>query len=281
LEKYRGEGGALNVNVPESLIRILRSSADSSSPRFPPTEVYNEGWMLRLLLDAIQHLGLRSSPLAFEAGSSWYSEALLGSPFAARYRGDPLAEGFTNADGVVGHFDFLPTTKAGFRLRADATQFMVIEAKMFSNLSVGTKNAPTYNQAARSLACMATAIQKSGRSLDDFSSLGFFVVAPSQRRAGSDLETALELQAIKVAVRDRIQSYVVANRTEVNELASWEERYFIPFVDHLAAAQRLRLLSWEACIESVISSDTALGQELKQFYLRCLSLGWTVTRRGT
>jgi PIN domain nuclease of toxin-antitoxin system len=55
----------------------------------------------------------------------------------------------------------------------------VIEAKMFSNLSRGTKNALEYDQAARNVACMAHTIAKSGIQVDDLKSVGFFVIAPA------------------------------------------------------------------------------------------------------
>jgi hypothetical protein len=41
--------------------------------------------------------------------------------------------------------------KAGLGLNAGSFQFVVIEAKMFSNLSRGAKNALEYDQAARNV----------------------------------------------------------------------------------------------------------------------------------
>jgi hypothetical protein len=64
-------------------------------------------------------------------------------------------------------------------LNAGSFQFVVIEAKMFSNLSRGTKNALEYDQAARNVACMAHTIAKSGIQVDDLKSVGFFVIAPA------------------------------------------------------------------------------------------------------
>lgn len=110
--------------IPDRLLRILRTSEDTATARFPPTEIFNEGWMLRLTLDAIQSAAPPSLPFRFAPGANWYSEVLLSSPFGARQRADSLAEGFTNADGVVGQFDFRPTTRAGLELardREDAT----------------------------------------------------------------------------------------------------------------------------------------------------------------
>ena len=49
---------------------------------------------------------------------------------------------------------------------------MVVEAKMFSNLSAGTKKVPAYNRAVRHVACVAWSIVKSGKAVSTFNSLG-------------------------------------------------------------------------------------------------------------
>jgi len=143
--------------IPERLFEILKSANGSDDARFPPTDVFNEGWMLRLILDAVQSNDM-DSDLRFLPQSRWYSEARLDSPFQPVARPDALGEGATRADGVIGHFTFREQTKAGLRLHAGASQFVVVEAKMFSNLSRGTKNALEYDQAARNVACMANTI---------------------------------------------------------------------------------------------------------------------------
>jgi hypothetical protein len=220
------------------------------------------------------------APLRFESGGRWYSEARLGSPFKPRWRGDPLGEAYTNADGVVGHFEFRPETETGLTISSDATQFVVIEAKMFSGLSAGTKNAPTYNQAARNVACMAQAIAQSGRRLDDFTSLAFFVVAPTRARrppSRNGIEQFLEPKSIKSAVRDRIAAYETGNRTEATDLKAWEQHWFLPLVDRLADTGALRLLAWEDCIEAVTSAQPGAGADLSAFYDRCLALARAVT----
>ncbi len=260
--------------IPDRMLRILRTSEIPATARFPPTEVFNEGWMLRLVLDAVEGAPTEASPLRFRHGASWYSEALLASPFAAQQRADALAEGFTNADGVIGQFAFRPTTRAGLELAPDATQFVVVEAKMFSNLSSGTKNAPTYNQAARNVACMAHALARIGRRPESFASLGFFVAAPmaSKRRPGvSNLEASLEPDNIRAAVLQRIGSYEAANRREALSLRSWEAEYFLPLVQVLANGGNLKVLTWESCIETIGAADQHAGEELSRFYERCLS----------
>src|SRR3954468_15830641 len=95
---------------------------------FPPTALYNEGWMLRILL-ALEARGVRCLPFAFQDRPRWFSEALLYTPFRKRVLRDRLAEGVTHADGVIGHFNWTPGRKCGLELRPNATQFDVVEAK--------------------------------------------------------------------------------------------------------------------------------------------------------
>ena len=56
----------------------------------PPTQLYNEGWMLRLTLDRFVSLDLNREQhaLAVSPGCRWYSEAYLPSAFLARWKGD-------------------------------------------------------------------------------------------------------------------------------------------------------------------------------------------------
>jgi hypothetical protein len=79
-------GGALGA-----IQRMLRA-ASGGRPLFPPTLLYNEGWLLRLVLDWFSRHDVQGHPLSFGAGARWFSEALLPSAFLARHRGDRLAE---------------------------------------------------------------------------------------------------------------------------------------------------------------------------------------------
>jgi hypothetical protein len=258
----------------DRLIDIVRESAASDRPRFPPTEIFNEGWMLRLVLDAAERLKVKDHPLEFKDGAQWFSEALLLSPFRPRMRSDKLGEGFTNADAVVGHFLFNASTKAGLRIRSDATQLVVFEAKMFSNLSKGTTNAPEFDQAARNVACMAEAIAMSGRALPEFQTLGFFVVAPIKEKrsnAASNLEQLTNVDSIRRAVANRIAGYEAATRSEAIPLRRWERDNLLPLIDLLASTGRLAVLSWEDCIAKIAEHDPRVGAELHTFYEHCLT----------
>ena len=168
----------------DRLLEFL-ASFDPEHPTFPPTQLYNEGWLLRLVLDWLARNPVPGFPLDLAPGATWFSEALLPSPFRPRYRGDPLSESRTHADGVVGHIAVGQEGKADLALAADAppgaAQLLVLEAKLSSGLSVGTKNVPDYDQAARNVACMAEVLQRAEVAPDKFASLGFYVLAPRAR----------------------------------------------------------------------------------------------------
>ncbi len=257
--------------IPESFFRILKTCENTSS-HFPATEVFNEGWMLRLVLDAIQTLRVCNQDLRFLNGSEWFSEARLASPFRPRFRQDPLGEGLTNADAVIGHFQIGSLSRAAIVLKPDAHQFVVAEAKMFSNLSSGTKYAPVYNQAARNVACMAHAIEKSKIPLEQFESVAFVLVAPKlaeRCRADTNLEACLTADSIRLAVDERISAYEKTARNEGPALRAWQRKYFLPLVARLEKEQSLKVTSWEELVETVRSVDPSRGEELEKFYRKC------------
>ena len=79
-------------------IATLLGRCNGPEKNFPPTDLYNEGWMLRLVLDWFSSNPGIDHDLAFSPTDKWYSEALLPSAFLARVRGDELAESWTHAN---------------------------------------------------------------------------------------------------------------------------------------------------------------------------------------
>ena len=69
-----------------------------------------------------------------------------------------------HANGVIGHFSIGDEGKADLKLLPEATQFLVLEAKMFSGLSPTVNNARYYDQAARNVACMAEVLCRAERN---------------------------------------------------------------------------------------------------------------------
>ena len=156
----------------------LISNIDFENPDFPPTILFNEGWLLRLIVDWFSKSGILDHPLSFPDDGHWFSEARLPSAFLPRFRGDPLAESHTNADGVIGHFTIGTTGKTDLELTPKSTHFVVLEAKLYSGLSKGVTNAKYYDQAARSVATIAEILSRANRKPTSLSYVGFFVLAP-------------------------------------------------------------------------------------------------------
>ena len=138
--------------------------------------------MLRLILDWFDHNRKFKHKLSFENEDvNWFSEALLPSPFLARFRGDKLAESWTHADGVVGKFKIGENLFGDLSLEKECDFFFVIEAKMFSKLSRGITHAQNYNQAARNVGCIAELLIQRGLDFRNFKKLGFFVILPKEQ----------------------------------------------------------------------------------------------------
>ena len=207
--------------------------------------------MLRLILDWAQQHARGSHPLAFLPDARWYSEALLQPPFLARRRSDKLAETWTNADGIGGHFNVGGTSKGGLTLRDAARHLVVVEAKISSKLSSGTKNAPGYDQAARTVACIAETLKHADVKPLQVERLAFFVAAPLEQIDSGVFGDIVTKESIRKRVQDRVDGY----RGERNE---WFERWFVPTLEGID----LGVLSWEALLEGLDSSYRA-------FYDQC------------
>src|SRR5262245_2860672 len=69
------------------IAEILINAGRPASP-IRPTELYNETWMLRLLLDWCASQAPPTHHLYFHPGARWSSEALLRSAFGPTFRGD-------------------------------------------------------------------------------------------------------------------------------------------------------------------------------------------------
>jgi len=239
-------------------IKEMLERAHTDAAVFPPTDLYNEGWMLRILL-SIQSEGTDCFPFLFQPEAKWFSEALIASPFLPRFRGDPLAEGYTHADGVIGHFKFQSGTKTGLALTPNSTQLVATEAKMFSPLSKGTKNAKNYDQAARTIACIAWTIGQSDNAVDDFESLGFYVIAPQEHIKDGVFSSQTSKSSIKEKVRLRVNSY--SDECKIyDELQRWYEVFFNPVLGHID----IKCVSWESMVDKVGDSS------VRNFYRRCI-----------
>ena len=238
------------------IITELIESFNPASPNFRPTEIYNENWLLKAFLHQASQTNLDNSPISFAEGSTWFSEALLPTAFQARYRGDPLAESRTNADGVIGHILIGEKAKADLELAPDAKQFVVIEAKIGSPLSPGIRNAPNFDQAARNVACMAEVLRRAEVLPQEVEDLAFIVLAPQVDIESGKFTSEMDFSSMKGKVLDRVRAYG-ADRND------WYEKWGAPTL----AAVSLHSVSWEQAIQA-LEPDTS--KSLNTFYASCL-----------
>ena len=73
-------------------IKNMLALSSSNQNVMPPTILFNEGWLLRLLLDWFSGQHVQGHPLSFPENGKWFSEALLPTAFLPRSRKDPLGE---------------------------------------------------------------------------------------------------------------------------------------------------------------------------------------------
>lgn len=240
-------------------VAAVLSTCGSNYPRLVRTELYNEGWMIRLIMDWFSRAPYGNHPLAFAPGSRWFSEGNLPTHFAARHRGDELAEDRTQADGLVGHFVVGQTARNDILLEPDATHFMVLEGKMFSPPSPGTKNAPYYDQATRIVASIAELLCLAGRQPREMARLGYFLIAPAEQLARPPLAMQLDKDRIQAKVAQRLEDYNGAQD-------HWLRRWFLPTLEYI----QLAVMSWEDVIDFIERQDPTAAWGLEEFYQTCL-----------
>lgn len=210
--------------------------------------------MLKLTLDWAQSQAASTHPFLFLPTARWYAEALLPSPFLSRHRGDALAENWTNADGVIGHFDIGNVGKGDLHLRPDASQLVVVEAKLFSPLSNGTTNAPGFHQAARSVSCIAQVLAQANRRPEQLERLAFYVVAPEAQIQRGIFGGKVTNSDIEARIKQRIEAYQ-------GEKDAWLNEWFLPTLNAIT----ISLISWEMALADAEESYWA-------FYKRCLAV---------
>lgn len=250
-------------------ISELLAKAAGADRVFPATDLYNEGWMLRLVLDWFSRNPDVDHDLRFGEGSRWYSEALLPSAFLPRKRGDKLAESWTHADGVIGHFSIGENGTGDLSLIENATQLVVTEAKMFSKLAAGVKNASYFDQAARNVACIAEVAKRAAIAPTSFINIAFFVIAPKARIEEGVFSEHMNLESMQEVVRRRVAEYTEPEKDQ------WLEEWFLP----VSKAANIRCISWEEILTFISAQNEADGQSLGEFYAKCLEFNQFVARR--
>jgi hypothetical protein len=235
----------------------------------PATMLYNEGWMLRLLIDWFSTHPMPGHPLEFYSGAKWYSEPLLASQFAPRTRGDSLGESWTHADGVIGHFE-VRVGRGDIKVLPGAQQLVVAEAKMFSGLSSGTKRAEGFDQAARNVACIAHLLSDAKVEPSSVRRLSFYVIAPQEQSDRGTFGDLISKDNILRKVQLRCDKYK-------GDKSEWFETWFKPTLD----AINVRFLSWEELCDDVRKTEPDCGQSLTDFLSTSIAHNRRFSRAAT
>lgn len=238
---------------------ILSNANDDKKSSIPPTLLYNEGWMLRLVKNWFKNNPTVKHKLSIPEDCFWYSEALLPSPFLYSPPNLKLSEGYTHADGVVGKFDIGVANKGELTLKSDCDFFYVAEAKMYSSLSAGTTNAREYNQAARNIACIADVIVRGNLTSVDFKKLGFYVLLPENHPDMANTKSIMETQNIIDSINKRISSYPIDFDNKSKSI-SWLKNNVTDFVSNKID---IDIITWEGIV------DFINDPQLKEFYINC------------
>lgn len=250
-----------------ALQRILAmlQTCTTDAPLFPPTTLYNDTWLLRLLLNWFSAYNLPEHPLAFPEETQWYSEGRLPSAFLKRYADDRLAEKHTQADAVIGHIDIgHKRTKTMIALRREARHFVVVEAKLFSRLASGTRQVAYFDQAARSVACIAETLRRANRYPLDMQHIGFYVLAPQSQIDQGVFAEHMAPDSIQDKVKTRVSDY--KDGDGYKEKKQWLKEWFQPTLQQID----IRTIAWEALITTMAQHDPAEASVIQTFYGHCL-----------
>ena len=236
---------------PETISEIIKS-INSIQPNVNPTEIYNEGWMTRLLVYYSIQQKLKLKKIDFGQIKNWTSEGQISNPFlhAKEYR-----EGYTHADMALGDFDV--NYKKSGRIKVDdkADVFGIIEAKMKSSLSAGTTYAPTYDQASRNVACIACNVKNDCNTF-------FYVVAPKTQltkvhRNKKRMIDMVKDKAIEKQIKLRIELHNEHNTTKIIEKQILER----------VEKCNIDIITYEEWIKAF--QDKKIQRLLDEFYDKC------------
>jgi len=212
-----------------------------------PTIIYNEGWMIRLLVmeSMIEKLQINKVDFGLLATKNWSSEALITSPFV---EAKVNKEGYTHADIILGDFSVNYNERGDINLNDSPDVLGIIEAKMGSNLSTGTSNADNYNQASRSICCLSYVTRKNPNC-----KLFFIVAAPEATINKYSIKKQVERENILTQIGDRFKH---------------SEEPYMSEIKNQVEKCKLVIINYEDWLKELRNSE--VQKMLYDFYKECL-----------
>ncbi|MDF2699893.1 MAG: hypothetical protein K0Q49_1449, partial [Haloplasmataceae bacterium] len=251
----------------EEIKHILELTDESSQRMVPPSEIYNENWLLRLTMFWFSKqksfiINSDSDRIILKAfkfydKARFYTNGTIETPFRKRNKEvkDPLAEPNSDVSAILGHF----MVKYGKKrekviLKPDASQFVIIQAMLFDELSKGIKCASNYNQVARTIACMIYNINTlENKTLDN---LGYYVIVPTSQLSIDSFKNYTYKKDIVTKIKNRVEQY-----GDEFTKSTWFSNFNLIF-------QRIEVecLAWEDILRFIIKNDNEYGNKLDIFY---------------
>lgn len=256
----------------EELLKIYdNSNLNEGEPKciFAETLIFNEGWLLRAILEKWRGLKDHSKfPfLPFPKDVKIYSEAQLFTPFKKRSRYDKQGEDNTHIDGIVGNFYLREKTKSGIDLYEDFEYFAIFEAKMYSELAKDITHIKNYSQVSRTIACIMNSVLSVRENTNN--SIYYIIMYPMDSKNINPERYTKKF--IEEELEDRIEIYKRSGPPK-------DPKEFDTFEKHwrdVLRRMKLQFLTWEEILDEIKDKD------IKRFYELCKKYNKNVAMRDT
>lgn len=230
------------------MINHIIDRIDSKFSHINPTQIYNEGWLTRLLTSQSVIEKTKLNEIDFGEIKNWTSEALISSPFI---KVTEFKEGYTHPDIALGDFVVDYEKRGEIILSNNAKLFGVIEAKMQSDLAIRTKNFKNYNQVTRSIVCICNQTYNI-----DNCNIFFTVVAPKCKIKSNKITNQLNHDTIINQIEERFNVY--SKNSETYKIKN--------LIISKAESCVVIAINYEDWIESIVDNDSKVF--LNHFYNR-------------
>ena len=238
------------------LLDYLKKELSKEKGNLPSTLFYNEGFLLRLILDKYASNNALFKTVRMPKTKNWFSEAVLRTPFNKH---EGIRENHTYADAIIGEFN--KRFQSGIDLSNTMGEFFVIEAKVRSDISRGVTNSEnSYTQISRNIACLYYEVLQSGRR--DYENFGFYVFAP---------EWTINHYSFKSINRDVIVNEVINRDNQFSE-SMVDINNFSDFVKRIT----IKNISWETLIADM--TDETFRNDFNDFYHMVLEVNKMIVK---
>lgn len=262
-ENKNGRGNKLIQKLME-VYEVSKSNNGDPKCIFPETDIFNEGWLLRGILNSLMNVkDIKNEHLLFflpfPDESKRFSEGRLKTPFEKKVQEDSNStEGSTPIDGIVGDFELIENSKSGIRILPDFNYISFFEAKMCSSIGTGTRNEKNFSQISRDISYIIFQIMKI-KNLEG-KTINLVVFYPmNNKKINPKKYTDDNKKFIKNEIKNKISGYKLEHKEPSQDFKDFESNY-----EKLLDRVNLNFIDWETILKE-IKDDTPIHE----FYNLC------------